>query len=90
MAGARAYECVYCHDLDRSHAINDVTKKKLCQNLQGVGHTYASWHQHTQFFGTLCQPRVPPTRAPSNTTNVGYKRIEESKISSGESIDRFI
>ena len=28
MAGARAYECVYCHDLDRSHAINDVTKKK--------------------------------------------------------------
>ena len=26
MAGARAYECVYCHDLDRSHAINDVTK----------------------------------------------------------------
>ena len=28
MAGARAYVCVYCHDLDRSHAINDVTKKK--------------------------------------------------------------
>jgi len=28
VAGARAYECVYCHDLDRSHAINDVTKKK--------------------------------------------------------------
>jgi len=28
MAGARAYECVYCHDLDRSHAINDETKKK--------------------------------------------------------------
>ena len=26
MAGARAYVCVYCHDLDRSHAINDVTK----------------------------------------------------------------
>ena len=24
----RIRRCVYCHDLDRSHAINDVTKKK--------------------------------------------------------------
>ena len=38
MAGARAYECVYCHDLDRSHAINDVTKKKKHDMTQrGVG-----------------------------------------------------
>jgi len=29
VAGTRAYECVYCHDLDRSHAINDETKKKV-------------------------------------------------------------
>ena len=25
--------CVYCHDLDRSHAINDVTKKKITHSL---------------------------------------------------------
>ena len=36
MAGARAYECVYCHDLDRSHAINDVTKKKCAASEKVV------------------------------------------------------
>ena len=35
MAGARAYECVYCHDLDRSHAINDVTKNRIQNTLVG-------------------------------------------------------
>jgi len=36
---------------------------KKYQNLQGVGPTFAGWHQHTQFFGTLCQPLVVLTIA---------------------------
>ena len=29
-----------------------------CKKYQNVGPTFAGWHQHTHFFGTLCQPRV--------------------------------
>jgi len=41
VAGARAYVCVYCHDLDRSHAINDVTKNK--NNLAITYSMFGGW-----------------------------------------------
>ena len=47
MAGARAYVCLYCHDLDRSHAINDVTKKNPYPDPPG----------HRE-----CRVRCPPPR----------------------------
>ena len=68
MAGARAYECVYCHDLDRSHAINDVTKKKKGASNQTMPPAWAPAESENEnswcFFRAVCQRMQLPEYLP--------------------------